>query len=230
MKESLALAKNKAIDWLNIPVEMAPDIGHGCISHPFFNSKYAQDKDGIFLMNDEPERTARVIGNIKETINRQEEIHGVLCLLNKPYRIDFLINLFGEGGIDERTCGNELGQIWSMLENNDSTDAETKEIMLKWLLAADKDIIMDKNDLKAYNDLPEQVIAYRGVQPGEPVKGFSWSLNLNTAQWFSKRFSDEGQVYSATINKSDVIAYINSRDEQEIIVNYKNISEPTILK
>lgn len=230
MKESLAYVKKKAIDWLNIPIRMAPEIGLGFISHPFFNSKYAQDKDGIFLMKDEPERTAEVIQNMTDAINRQKEIHGVLCLLNKPYRIDFLVDLFSEEGImNEKACGNELGQIWSMLENNDSTDEETREMMLNWLLAADKDVIMDKNDLKTYNNLPEQVTAYRGLQPGDPIKGFSWSLDLNTAEWFSKRFSDGGQVYSLTINKKDVIAYKNGRCEQEIIVNYKNISEPVLL-
>lgn len=229
LEEYLDNVKEKAIGWLNVPLEIAPPIGMGFISHPFFNSPFAQDKKGIFSMLTDRERAEGVINGIEDTISRQDSIHGVLCLINKPYRIDFLKELFEEGGIDKKTCGNELGQIWPMLENNDSTDDETKEIMLDWLLSADKEVIMDENDLKAYMTLPEQVTVYRGMQPGESVKGFSWSLDLSTAEWFSKRFSNDGKVYSTVVNKKDIIAYINSRAEQEVILNYKIINEPVLL-
>jgi len=50
-------------------------------------------------------------------------------------------------------------------------------------------------------------------------------LYQEKAIWFAKRFnfSSEGYVYTAKVNISHVIAYINDRSEEEILVKYQDV-------
>lgn len=50
-------------------------------------------------------------------------------------------------------------------------------------------------------------------------------MNQEKAKWFAKRFnfSSEGDVYTAKVNISHVIAYINDRSEEEILVKYQDV-------
>ena len=57
-------------------------------------------------------------------------------------------------------------------------------------------------------------------------KGWSWTLSPTRATWFAKRLigmegDHSARVATATVNKKDIIAYYNARNEQEIIVNPK---------
>ncbi|MFV0574825.1 MAG: hypothetical protein ACK5NC_05340 [Vibrio sp.] len=68
---------------------------------------------------------------------------------------------------------------------------------------------MSDDDLDAFNQLPEKVTVYRGGS----ACGFSWSLSYEVAKSF-------GEVFTATVNKGDILAYINDREEFEIIPAY----------
>lgn len=50
-------------------------------------------------------------------------------------------------------------------------------------------------------------------------KGFSWTTSKEVAIWFANRYSG-GVVYSTEIDSSMVLAYINDREEDEVIFNY----------
>lgn len=223
--------KNIAVDWLRSPV-MPCDTNislPGMVQHPFFDFVFVCDEKGPFDMQKEPERFETVLKMRERKINQQKTVCGILSLMRKAYRIYFLKEIYELELADEKTCGNALGEIWAMLENNDSMDEETKDYMLTWLLNADKNIIMNKDDLRVYNNLSDQITVYRGIQPNESVNGFSWSLCRETADWFAQRFEPKGNVYSITVDKKDVIAYINTRDEKEIVVDYTKIKDPILV-
>ena len=228
MTPNLKEIKNIAVDWLRSPaVPCDADVSlPGMIQHPFFDFVFLCDEKGPFDMRKEPERLETVLKARERKINQQKTVCGILALMRKAYRIYFLKEIYELEIADEKTCGNALGEIWAMLENNDSTDEETKSLMLTWLLNADKNVIMNKDDLLVYNSLPDKITIYRGIQPNESAKGFSWSLSVDTAAWFAQRFEPKGGVYSLTVNKKHVIAYINTRNEKEIIVDYTKIKEP----
>ena len=60
------------------------------------------------------------------------------------------------------------------------------------------------------------------------VRALSWTLNLDTAIWFAKRWEYNGKVYRAKCKKKDILAYLSCRNESEIVVdwhNLKNIEE-----
>lgn len=229
MKPYLKEIKELAIEWLKSPIEIYDMNILGTVQHPFFDFIYTCDENGVFDIQAEPERFAQVIKAREKFINRQRTLYGILCLMRKSYRIYFLKELYELEIADEKICGNALGEIWSMLENNNSTDEDTKNIMLKWLLNADKDVIMDKSDLHVYDNLSERITVYRGIQPNENIKGFSWSLSQEIAEWFAQRYGHDGNVYSLIVDKKHVIAYINNRNEKEIIVDYTKINDPVLI-
>jgi len=78
--------------------------------------------------------------------------------------------------------------------------------------------------LSAGEPLPDgdKFTVYRGVAGKgckRRVRGFSWTLDYEKAEWFANRFNYFGDpaVFQATIDRADVLAYTNQRNEQEII-------------
>jgi hypothetical protein len=72
--------------------------------------------------------------------------------------------------------------------------------------------------------LPGSITVYRGYQGKHQAKGLSWTLDKERAEWFARRWGgllDLGYlsyVAERTVGKKDIFAYINSRQEQEIIL------------
>lgn len=58
------------------------------------------------------------------------------------------------------------------------------------------------------------------VYRGGIKRGFSWTLDLATAKWFSNRIGGTGEVWQATVTKADIIAYYDGRNEKEVIAAY----------
>ena len=61
--------------------------------------------------------------------------------------------------------------------------------------------------------------------PGGGLRALSWTLNYDTAEWFSKRFGEDGTVYEAQIPKEHIYALFNGRNESEIILNPNYLTE-----
>lgn len=87
--------------------------------------------------------------------------------------------------------------------------------------------LMTKEELKYFDALPEQITIYRGMTENELMQksfGCSWTLKKETAEFFAYTYQRnfatkhlKKVVHEMTINKSDVIAFLNNRDEFEII-------------
>jgi hypothetical protein len=81
---------------------------------------------------------------------------------------------------------------------------------------------MSDGELNVFNNLPENLTIYRGVGVGRKKMGLSWTENCDKADWFAKRFNQNGKqgyLLKAEINKKGILAYFNSRNEDELIVN-----------
>lgn len=86
-----------------------------------------------------------------------------------------------------------------------------------------KEYLMSKEDREFLIALPEILTIYRGCS-GKEIKhnlyGISWTLNKEIASQFADRkkiLAGKSSVVERTIKKSEVIAYFNSREEEEII-------------
>jgi hypothetical protein len=86
-----------------------------------------------------------------------------------------------------------------------------------------KELLMDEEERVFLEQLPDKLTIYRGGASKESETGYgvSWTLNKSIAQQFVDRkkylVKDEMVVHQLEIPKSKVVAYFNSRQEQEII-------------
>jgi hypothetical protein len=88
----------------------------------------------------------------------------------------------------------------------------------------DRHTFMDFEEQKVFNELPNVVTIYRGCSVGE-IKNqtfrYSWSLDKDVAEFFAnKRKTEEGfptQVVEIKACKSKIIAYLDGREEKEVI-------------
>ena len=102
------------------------------------------------------------------------------------------------------------------------------------------DFMMSNDELKVFNDLPNKFKVYRGITESDEDfvydEGLSWTLSEEKADWFAKRFKQNGkprvlelEVYkdvpypTKVGDKPKAVTYLNGREDQEIIVyNYSS--------
>lgn len=99
--------------------------------------------------------------------------------------------------------------------------------MIKLFQDADLNYLMNAEERNYFNKLPKTFTVYRGgrIEPGDEdilYFGFSWTLNLQVAFYFTthtfmlgKRYTP--RVVKGRIKKEDVLAFIDVGKEDEII-------------
>ena len=98
-------------------------------------------------------------------------------------------------------------------------DINTLNVILQSKTAEDR-----KKTEEAIKDLPEVLTVYRGgnTQSTDYKKAYSWSLDINTANFFAaKQGNGPGYIAKAKIRKIDIIEAFRGADgrgEEEIIV------------
>jgi hypothetical protein len=96
-----------------------------------------------------------------------------------------------------------------------------------------KHFLMNENERRFLNDLPEQVTIYRGCSQAEIKSNklrFSWTLDRKIAQFFANEYrngvndkkTSKYEVIERAINKNEIIAYFGDREESEILYFPKN--------
>lgn len=101
------------------------------------------------------------------------------------------------------------------------------------LCKAGKRTLMEDTDYAIYTNLPDEFTVYRGVGVGRNPKGLSWTRSYNKAVWFANRFNRDGKtgyVQGAVIKRDKVLAYFNTRNEDEIVANSKDLSNFKIIE
>ena len=106
---------------------------------------------------------------------------------------------------------------------------------------SDMNFMMSNDELEVFNNLPDKFKVYRGITESDTEniaydEGISWTLSKEEAKWFSTRFAKnkkskvlELEVHKNTPypakkgDKPKAVAYLNGREEKEIIVyNYSS--------
>jgi hypothetical protein len=94
----------------------------------------------------------------------------------------------------------------------------------------------DRQRLRAAGDPlpgPGPFVLFRGVAGrgrARRIRGFSWTASAERALWFADRAALFGladpAVYTVTVKESDVLAYVNDREEQEFLVRVPASAAP----
>ena len=230
-EQQLARAKNLAVTFLYLPMEetkFSPIV----VQHPFFESAFLMDKQGMFnALEDEARYNAYLRKIAKDSIGGCEDVEQLLSLIRKSYRLPYLLYMRREKIISTKECGNLLAGQWCLIENLSNDATVPKGTVLRWIMAADKEKLMDAEELREYNAFPGVLTLYRGCRVAKAAKGMSWTLSEDKARWFADRMSllSSGKrgggslVYRAKIRKEDVVGYLSGRGEREVIVDYRKL-------
>lgn len=73
---------------------------------------------------------------------------------------------------------------------------------------------------KYYESLPEILTIYRGeTDKSTPYpQAISWTTDKKTAQFFATRYDSQGWIYTAKVEKEDVLAFMETSKEKEVLV------------
>ena len=205
--------------------EMSPVI----IQHPFTNSGITQIKRNgtvqIIDITKSDENFKLWQKCMREEIEKADNAFSVYMMCNKPYALTFL--KFAEHHLSREDFSNILSDAWIRSENpNEDPNVDTEKLV-SMFKNADRDILMDADELNELELLDDEVTVYRGVTPynEKNIKAMSWTLSYETASWFAHRFDEDGTVYEATIDKAHILALFNGRNESEVIVEPEYLTD-----
>ena len=198
--------------------------GIPCIKHPLIFSIFHTD-----ILNALTNKRYELIKSEVQDAIQQKDISRYVFLHERPYRLTafnkalYFLNL----KISNKDYWELLGSIWTDTENS------WQELDLwKIFFSSDRPCskyLMDKDERKAFKNLPDKITIYRGYVPNKNKYGLSYTLDEKTANWFSNRYNNHlvsksksttknGNVIKRVVNKSDVLAYFNGRNEEEILI------------
>lgn len=191
------------------------------VQHPIFDTTTVyikNDKDDGRYYNLLDEDDYKSI--IKYYSNNIDNASVIDCymVMRTPYKLTWL--KYCEDYLSEKDLAEYLAHAW-VEEENPNQDANCPiPYLVKLFKKCNKQYLMTDEDYKIYQTLPDEITVYRGVAVRRNPNGLSWTPNLKTAQWFANRFNTEtkkGYVQTAKVSKSKVLAYFNTRNEDEIV-------------
>lgn len=171
--------------------------------------------DSFYYEKDEKQRRL-------DWIKKADRFSQCLIAVNKGNRFDYLNWLHKGDLITDQECADAVYSIWTMQERFYRCGM-SKEKLVKMIKLAEKSPLLqsDIDDL-SYQNI---ITIYRGVKVNN-YRGLSWTVNKSVAEWFARRFGHDGDkcyVFTGTINKKDIIALFSSRNEKEVVCDYRKI-------
>ena len=226
------IIKQQAKLLLNLPI-IETDYSPMIVSHPFTSSGYiSMQSNGDFEILDitkSEEAFSKWKDIVSKMIDESQSVEELFFLVNKTYSLFFLDLISAE--LSNEDLSRLLGSVWTSSEFLNMDTNVPKQKILKLFKRADRSSIMSKDEYDEYLSLDNQLVVYRGVTKlnEKKIKVFSWTLSYGKAKWFSERFGEKGKVYSAVIDKNNIFAYFNRRNEDEVVVDYSQLKDIEIV-
>ena len=217
---------NKVNDIAKCLLHLEPEFKeYGIVSHPFFNSiifpKKSIDEGFYDITKPTDILEARII--IAKDIAKVDNYCKYLMMINKPYLPAFF--KYTKDYISEEDYNKFLSNMWVLVEfSNDDANISPNEFT-KIFKKTNKNILMNEEELEAYNKLDDLVTVYRGVKPKSSTKALSWTTDIKVAKWFADRWEKNGKVYKAQIPKKYIYAYFLGRNEFETVLDYHKLQD-----
>ena len=153
-------------------------------------------------------------------LEKAKSISEIFFWITKPNRLqilEFVINIFQ---INKKDYSEILKSIWVSTEFPHQMPIPKLVSMFR---QADTELMMSDEDKTGYNNLPEVVPVFRGLQDKRSkLKGMSWTTKYETAEWFANRWK-QGKLYRAEISKKHIFMFTNDRNEYECVVNPRHL-------
>ena len=157
-------------------------------------------------------------------IDDAKNLFRCIYIINKGNRFNYLNFLHKYEVITDQECADMVYSIWTMQERfHDCGMAKTK--LIRFMKMANKERSLPDNIEQLSDD--DMVTIYRGVRVNN-YKGLSWTTDQQRAEWLAKRFGisgEKGYVFTGQIKKKDIIAFVDSRNEDEIVCDYRKVKD-----
>jgi hypothetical protein len=167
----------------------------------------------------------------------QKKWSSYLFLIEKPYRAAALSRI--QDRMTDAEYWENVSWVWTSSESNRMDNRIWKRLLSS--ARPEQRSMMCEQEQKVFDALPDRITIYRGFKKrrtstsvlgsslGRSLpsnrKGFSWTLSKEKAIWFSNIVFGIGidekkphMVRTLEVSKSEVLAYLDSREEQEILL------------
>ena len=145
--------------------------------------------------------------------------------IDKAMIVPVVIELIEDGSFTVDYIYDFICKKWSRIENG--RDLGILADYLEQCHWYEKDITNTLiRRLKKQTDNKGYITIYRGYNDYSRENGNSYTLSLDKAIWFSRRFAKESEVCYVKkykIHITDVLAFITNRNEAEIVANHNNV-------
>lgn len=230
MKTDLEQIKEIAIDYLNIKPVINKEFPF-IVYHPFIANNpvpfIEKDKYTFLDVINNKSNFNKYIKQREKDINNANSITSILLMMNKPYHLLFF-RLIKEY-LSKEDYNYYLKDIWIDTEFPNADKNVTPTMSLNLFKHSDKNLLMSDDELEYIKHLPNEVTIYRGTYSKSNYNALSWTDDYKTAEWFARRF--EGNIIvKSSINKNDILACFNGRNENELIVDFTKIKNIEIIK
>ncbi len=227
--------KETAISFLHISVKetkFSPIV----VQHPIFESalqlcKMYNGNETINILDCSEDERKKVYDLYTFRIKGCDSVSAVMRHIRKAYRLTFL--KYTKKFLSDKDFSELLADVWTKSENpNDDVNVPISEI-ITWFKEADKKYLMTKKEWDYIEKLPEEITVYRGVSIDRNPDGLSYTDSLKKAIWFKERFerwNKKGYIITGKIKKEDILAYFDSRGEQEIVVKRSSLIDEKVIK
>lgn len=145
------------------------------------------------------------------------DLSRIIWLYERPYRLHAFVRHMD--AMDDETYWSLLRDVWVDTEfpwRNMST--------WKNLFAAKRpyrrSFLMMPDEFNALSNMPKRVRVYRGCELEHEADGcgISWTVRKDVAEFFARRFDRGGSVITAEVDRGDIVAYFDNRNEDEVIL------------
>ena len=120
------------------------------------------------------------------------------------------------------------GEYWRIL-GEIITDCENLwqyKALLHRLLSSPRSnraTMMRDDEKKAFSDLPDEMVVYRGYPKGGNKSGWDWTLSKAKAEWHARRYTKNPVLATGQVNKRDVIACFITNGGNDVLVRASNV-------
>lgn len=199
-------------------MEACGPLGVPSIRHPLVYSVIHHERFNG-LVND----SLRYKKEALRAARKQRQWHSYVYIHERPWRLDAFVNICYLMG--DHAYWELLGDIYT-----DSENLWQNADLWRDCLTAQRRYrshLMDAGERETLKNLDlHDTTIYRGFARDGREQGFSWTTDRSRALFFAQRLAMSGdtpRVATGKVNRRDVIACFNGRNEHEVVVLPENV-------
>lgn len=198
------------------------------INHPIFQSPYWGEGDNLYNIMESEEWLQKARLAYEDRIDRTDTPLLLMYVCRSAYYLTFLKMTRNHWAADD--FAEALSMAWIEEENPNGDVNVPVSLSAKWFREANKEALMELDEFEKYLSLPDAFKVYRGVATGRNPDGMSWTDNFESAEWFAKRFRNDGYIIEGIADKKNVLAYFSRRKEDEVLIPADMVRDKRIIK